>query len=476
MKKRTIIIMCIVTLLLALGGCSKAPRVEMGQHYYTGEDSVDKAAEGNSPGTAEGSAQNDTEEAKTDSGTEQESAMEPSIGSDLFMIMSIDMGEESLILEQLVTGKQYMYYYGLTTSFLDKYGNHAPVSSFEPGRVVTIGSKDTEGRLMQIQLSDAVWEYSDIVRFSIDEERGIFTIADTKYSYDADLYVNSDGQALWLADLDPMDEIRAVGIGKKILSVSVTSGHGRLELQNTELFNGSYMQIGRDIFSEVTENMTMELPEGTYTVTVANNGYGGSKDITITRGETTTLNLEELKGEGPKYGNILFAIDVQDAKLLIDGKEVDYSEAIPIQYGLHSLIVTADNYSTYSKKLYVNSNEATIVIMMQEPDTVSTAAGSSSSSGTDSGAATDSGTATDGGDAAGTAGSLAGSLAGSTGSAASTGTSGGSSTNTSGLDAATIDTVVNELLEQDDDSSSSSSSKDYISTLTELLSAITGTD
>lgn len=462
--------MCIVTLLLALGGCSKAARVEMGQHYYTGEDFVDKAAEGNSPGTAEGSAQNDTEEAKTDSGTEQESAMEPSIGSDLFMIMSIDMGEESLILEQLVTGKQYMYYYGLTTSFLDKYGNHAPVSSFELGRVVTIGSKDTEGRLMQIQLSDAVWEYSDIVRFSIDEERGIFTIADTKYSYDADLYVNSDGQALWLADLDPMDEIRAVGIGKKILSVSVTSGHGRLELQNTELFNGSYMQIGRDIFSEVTENMTMELPEGTYTVTVANNGYGGSKDITITRGETTTLNLEELKGEGPKYGNILFAIDVQDAKLLIDGKEVDYSEAIPIQYGLHSLIVTADNYSTYSKKLYVNSNEATIVIMMQESDTVSTAEGSSSSLETGSDTATDSGTT------AGTAGSLAGSLAGSTGSAASTGTSGGSSTNTSGLDAATIDTVVNELLEQDDDSSSSSSSKDYISTLTELLSAITGTD
>ncbi|MGN0143056.1 MAG: hypothetical protein ACI4AD_12580 [Roseburia sp.] len=473
MKKRTIIIMCIVTLLLALSGCGKAPRVEMGQHYYTGEESADKVAEENSPGTAEGSAQKDAEEAQADSGTEQESVMEPSIGSDLFMIMSIDMGEESLILEQLVTGKQYMYYYGLTTSFLDKYGNHAPVSSFEPGRVVTIGSKDTEGRLMQIQLSDAVWEYSDIVRFSIDEERGIFTIADTKYSYDADLYVNSDGQALWLADLDPMDEIRAVGIGKKILSVSVTSGHGRLELQNTELFNGSYMQIGRDIFSEVTENMTMELPEGTYTVTVANNGYGGSKDITITRGETTTLDLEELKGEGPKYGNILFAIDVQDAKLLIDGKEVDYSEAISIQYGLHSLIVTADNYSTYSKKLYVNSDEATVVIMMQEPDTVSTAAGSSSSSGTGSGTATDSGTSTD---SSAAAGSLAGSLAGSTGSAASTGTSGGSSTNTSGLDAATIDTVVNELLDQDNDSSSSSSSKDYISTLTELLSAITGTD
>ncbi len=34
-------------------------------------------------------------------------------------------------------------------------------------------------------------------------------------------------------------------------------------------------------FAEVTKDMTMELPAGTYTVTVANNGYGGSTELTI---------------------------------------------------------------------------------------------------------------------------------------------------------------------------------------------------
>lgn len=57
----------------------------------------------------------------------------------------------------------------------------------------------------------------------------------------------------------------------------------------------------------------MELPAGTYTVTVANNGYGGSTELTIESGRTETLDLNTLKGAGPKFGNILFAVDVEDA-------------------------------------------------------------------------------------------------------------------------------------------------------------------
>lgn len=84
----------------------------------------------------------------------------------------------------------------------------------------------------------------------------------------------------------------------------VTTGHGELALTNTDLFEGSFIQIGSKIFAEVTKDMTMELPAGTYTVTVANNGYGGSTELTIESGRTETLDLNTLKGAGPKFGNI----------------------------------------------------------------------------------------------------------------------------------------------------------------------------
>jgi hypothetical protein len=437
-----------------MSGCGEKATIEGGRYYYTGADKTDDAKE-------------DSQEKETEETSQELEPEDIILENDLFLIIRNDMQGENLVLEQLSTGKQYLYYYSLGTSFLDKYGDHAVISAFTPGRVVTIGNKDTEGRLQEVAISDAVWEYPDIVRFSVDEERGIFYIADTRYSYDSDLYINSDGEALELSDLNSMDEIRAVGIGKKLLSISVTSGHGELELVNTELFDGSYIQIGKEIFSEITENLTMELPEGTYSVTVANDGYGGTTDVTIDRGETTVLDLDELKGEGPKYGDILFAIDVQGAKLYLDGKETDYVEPVHLKYGLHTLTVLADSYSTYSKRLFVNSEEATIIIALSGEDAVSTA---DATGETESSAAAST-------DAEGSAGSLAGSLAGSqssssTGTTSSSGSTGTGST--SALDAATIDTVVNEILDSESDSSSSST--DYISTLSELLSTITGSD
>lgn len=466
MRKKILLYICLLALLF-MAGCGEEPKTVMGQRYYTGETQTQEQSQTQEQTQAQEAVEEETQ---------QTEAEEITIGNDLFMVISVNMQEESLILEQVSTGTQYMYYYSLATRFFDKYGDYTTISAMEPGRVVTLGKRDEQGRLTELYLSDEVWEYADIVRFSVDMDRGIFYIGDTKYSYDSNIYVNADGNALGLSDLSDMDEIRAVGIGKQILSVSVTSGHGKLELKNTELFNGSYMQIGKEIFCEVKDDLEMELPEGTYTVTVANNGYGGSKDITIEQGETLTLDLDELKGEGPKFGSILFAVDVQDAKMLIDGKEVNYSEPISLQYGLHSLIVTADSYDTYSKKLYVNSKEATIVVQMQDAETVSTASGSSSGSSTGSSSSTGSTSdSTSSAGAEGAAGSLAGSLAGSStaGSTRSSSSTGSSSSGTA-LDAASIDTVVNELLDNDSSSTSSSSSSDYISTLSELLKVISG--
>ena len=58
-------------------------------------------------------------------------------------------------------------------------------------------------------------------------------------------------------------------------------------------------------------------------VTFTNNGYGGSTDVTIERGETVSLNLESLKSEEPQSCLIAFTATVPDTKVFVDGKEVD---------------------------------------------------------------------------------------------------------------------------------------------------------
>lgn len=338
----------IILSMILLAGCGQQTRPVSTAQYYN--PAKETAA--------------DTEEA-------EDAVAETSIGTDLYLIIGNDMTNEQLNLKQLASGKQYLYVYSLSTDFLDKYGNSATTMDFEPGRVIHIGKKDGEGRLLQAQIADEVWEYSDITKYSVDTERGIFKIADSKYSYDADLFVESNGEKIRLSDLNEKDEIRVVGIGTKILSVSVTTGQGTLELKNTSVFEGSFIQVGSKIFAQITHNMKLEIPEGTYTVTVANEGYGGSKEVEIARGEICTLDLDELKGEGPKTGSITFYIDVEGATLSIDGDTVDYSAPVVLTYGVHELHAEADGYDDFDKKLFVNSAAANIDISLTGESTTS---------------------------------------------------------------------------------------------------------
>ena len=453
-------------MMLLLAGCGKSSNTVVTGTYYNPSKDAENTAQ--TVGT-EADA-NDVLDAM-EQGTEQEGT---SIGADLFLITNNDMQAECLILTQLNSGKQYMYNYTIATRFLDKYGSRMPVSGFDAGRIIRVGEKDKQGRLVEAQISDLAWEYPDVTRYSVDEEHGAFKIADTNYSYDEDLFVVSDGSPLQLSDLTALDTLRVVGIDKKIYSISVTTGHGSLKLVNTSVFDGSYIQVGSKVFAQITGEMTIEIPEGTYTAAVANNGYGGSTEITITRGQETVLDLETLKGEGPKYGSILFAVNVEGAWLQVDGQLVDYSQPVELQYGVHTLTVTADGYDTYSKKLFVNSPEATIAIgMTGESGSSSTTTGSETQS-----SEADSSTST-GESADGQAGSLAGSHSDSSSSGSS---SSSSSTSTGTADTtsdAALDAIVNEILDKNGDSSSSSSgssssTSDYLSTLTSLLNALKG--
>ena len=348
MRKLIYILVISILSMIMMAGCGQQTRpVSTAQYYNPAKETVA-----------------DTEEAEG-------AGAKTSIGTDLYLIIGNDMTNEQLNLKQLASGKQYLYVYSLSTDFQDKYGNSATTVDFEPGRVIHVGKKDGEGRLMQARIADEVWEYSDITKYSVDTERGIFKIADSKYSYDADLFVESNGEKIRLSDLNEKDKIRVVGIGTKILSVSVTTGQGILELKNTSVFEGSFIQVGSKIFAQITHNMRLEIPEGTYTVTVANEGYGGSTEVEIARGEVCTLDLDELKGEGPKTGSITFYIDVEGATLSIDGDTVDYSAPVVLTYGVHELHAEADGYDDFDKKLFVNSAAANIDISLTGDSTTS---------------------------------------------------------------------------------------------------------
>lgn len=302
---------------------------------------------------------------------------------EVYLITGIDQTEESLRLYRYANGMEYRFYYGTGTQFLDKYGNRSTMAAFPLGSLVTIGEQTLDGTLSEVQLSDEAWVYEDITRFSVNEEKNMLMIADRKYRYKDNTYVFSGDEKVDMTGIRQGDTLTVVGIDKQILSVNITTAQGTLALKNTSLFEGSFLQLGKKIFTEITPDLTLQVPEGKYTLTVANNGWGGSKKIKIKRGKTTIVDLNELKGEGPQYGKIKFSIDVEDALLLVDGKQTETGKTLKLTYGSHDVTVYADGYDVWKRNLYVNSPEATIIIKLKDEED-SESSGTSSSQNSES--------------------------------------------------------------------------------------------
>ena len=285
-----------------------------------------------------------------------------------FLITGMNSKKEFMILYSYATGLEYRYYYGMDTQFYDKYGGRASISSFEPGIMVTIGQVNQEGIVSSVRVSADVWEYDDISRFSIDPSIKMLKIADRKFRYDSSVHVFSKGEKTAMEDIEEGDVLSVIGVDKQILSVRITTAQGTLKLENTKLFEGSFLQLGDKIFTEITPELTLKVPEGKYTLTVANNGWGGSKNVKIKRGETTRVDLDELKGSGPKYGKVRFLIDEKDAVLIVDGEEKAAGEIQELSYGRHSVVVYASGYDLWKRNLYVNSKETTLVISLKDEE------------------------------------------------------------------------------------------------------------
>jgi hypothetical protein len=134
MKKMPILL--VILLMLFVAGCGKDGRGTVaGTNYYYPEQETESEVQ-----------------------TEVEVAVKAELSAEHYMIMANDMTLQHLVLQQMESGEQYLYHYSLTTRFLDKYGNNTAVSYFEPGRMITVGEKDSEGKLKSAQISDDVWE------------------------------------------------------------------------------------------------------------------------------------------------------------------------------------------------------------------------------------------------------------------------------------------------------------------------------
>lgn len=288
--------------------------------------------------------------------------------ADTAVVVEKDEEKSEITFQNMELGKQYTLAFNGATTINDQYSESMSMAQIEEGDLVDITFLKEKKRLNSIQLSTQGWQLTDVSRYTIDELAKQMVIAEDVYKLTEDTVIVSSGKQAEVMDINAADVLKVNGVGHNIYSIVVDKGHGYLRLTNDEYFVGGWIEVGQSVIQQVTEDMLLVVPEGSYEVQISNKGNGGTKKVVINRNEEVELDVGDLKGEEPQFGTVLFTVSPSDAEIYIDGQKVDISQAVTLEYGIHQMMAKADGYDTITQYIKVGQEAAGIDVTMEESE------------------------------------------------------------------------------------------------------------
>lgn len=288
--------------------------------------------------------------------------------ADTPVVMDINKDDNAVTFLNLEIGRKYTLSMDGTTKLYDKYGESISLDQVKKGDIVDVTFLKSKKHLTTMKLSPQAWSYSNVERYEINTVKEEVTIGNEVYKLSENVQYLSGDRAIEEIDLHPSDILTFSGIDKEILCVSVEKGHGYLRLANDEHFIGGWIEVGQSMIQRITEDMLLTVPEGSYQVNISHEGNGGIKNVVINRNEETTLDIGDFVIAEPQMGTILFAVSPSTTQLYIDGTEVDVSQPVVLEYGIHQLIARAEGYQSITSYLRVGEESAAIDVVLDAID------------------------------------------------------------------------------------------------------------
>ncbi|MDE6319118.1 MAG: PEGA domain-containing protein, partial [Lachnospiraceae bacterium] len=286
--------------------------------------------------------------------------------ADTAVVLSTDASNKAVSLINMETGKQYTLYYDGTTYVKDKYEGPMTISQIKAGDVVDITFLKGKKKLASIQKSPKAWVFDGVSNYDLAGANRTASIGSQTYSLPAGVVVLSNGRRMGTEEVVSQDQVTISGIDHKIYSVNVDKGHGYLRLKNEQPLLGGWIEVGNRVIRQISEDMLLTVPEGSYQVVLDNNGIGCVKEITVERDKEVLLDVGDVKIAEDKTGIILFEVTPASAKISVDGKPIETGTAVELRYGIHQVVVEASGYDTLTRYIQVGSERAAITFTLEE--------------------------------------------------------------------------------------------------------------
>lgn len=272
----------------------------------------------------------------------------------LFVVKNINAEEKTVLLRDIDSGKELTLNYTGGTRLTDKYDSVIAMTQIKIGEIVESQYKEKESKLIAMKISARAWEYTNVNNLTVDRSEKNMLVGDDKYKYDESLILFSLDRTIDMMELNEQDMLTIKGYNRKICSIIVEKGHGYIRLENDAPFIGGWVEVGQIIVKPITKDMLIVAPEGDYKLTIASDGGGGFRSITVKRDEETVVDIGGFKGEVLKSGSVDFTITPEEGVLYINGNKTKTEELVVLEYGTYNVKVTAKGYESYTEKLVVD--------------------------------------------------------------------------------------------------------------------------
>ena len=270
--------------------------------------------------------------------------------------------------------------YSSATDIRDKYGRQIVAGQLDAGDIVKVGCDGQARKAVAVSISDEIWEFVGQTGIGVAENRNIISSGDYRFTYSESLHVLDGTEYIKLKDILRSDTVTLRGIGTEVYVVLLTRGHGYLSFLEYEDYLGGSLLINRQFVSQITEDMSLTLTEGSYRVTVEKDDLSATiEKVVVKRNETTTLDLTPYARVPEPTGQVTFQISPAGALLFVDGENTYYGEPVSLDYGAYEIRVESGGYVAYNGTIHVNS--ATMTVSVSLPETQGDGSDSESTEG-----------------------------------------------------------------------------------------------
>lgn len=291
---------------------------------------------------------------------------------DAAVVVKKDTEAGTIQLQNISTSKRYTLSYSGTTRIFDKNDEAISMQQLKEGSVVTVRFYKPDKSLSYVKENTDAFSLLNLSGYELDLKNGKITVGGESYNISSSVVVVSNGRETEPWELNAVDVISVWGYKDRIYGINVEKGHGYLRLQNEDYFVNGWIDVGDKVIRKIEEDMLLVVPEGTFNAMVSHKGSSAIQEITFARNEEMVWDLGDVEITVVQTGKIIFTLTPATAKMVIDGREVDTSRPVELEYGLHSMRITADGYDAIAQYIKVGEPSANISVELEkssEPET-----------------------------------------------------------------------------------------------------------